>query len=172
MMYYVSSIMSRNLKICFLLLVACYLSFLVSPAHAQTMSNDSYILKSQGFNSISGVTAGKDYNLRPTVGDLNPAVSEGVNFKVKTGFENLISATPFSISLSSNLVDFGTLSPTNPIIRTVDLAINSQTTYGYSVLIFEDGPLTTIPPATKTFIPDTTCDNGACGTENAAQWTN
>ena len=171
--------MYRNLKACLLLFVISYLLLVTSPvAQAQTMSNKDYIIKMQGFNTLSGVTAGKDYNLRSTVGD-NALTSEGVNFKVKTGFENLAATVPFSISLSSNLVDFGTLSPTNPIIRTVDLSINSLAAYGYSVLVFENEPLTTIPPtasnsatASKSFIPDTTCDFGACGTENAAAWTN
>lgn len=139
---------------------------------AQTMSNKDYIIKMQGFNTISGVTQGQDYSLRSTVGDLSPVVGEGVNFKVKAGFENLASALPFSILLSSNLVNFGILSPTNPIIRTVDLSIDSLKTYGYSVLVFENEPLTTIPPASKTFIPDTTCDNGVCGIENASEWIN
>lgn len=141
-------------------------------ALAQTMSNDNYIIKMQGFNSLSGVTSGEDYKLRSAVGDLSPVVSEGVNFRVKTGFESLASSLPFSISLSSNIVDFGILSPTNPIIRTVDLGINSLTAYGYSVLVFENEPLATIPPSDKIIIPDTTCDFGACSTENAAQWTN
>jgi hypothetical protein len=50
--------------------------------------------------------------------------------------------------------------------------MNSFTTYGYSVLVFENEPLTIIPPTSKMFLPDTTCDNGACGTENSAEWTN
>lgn len=127
-------------------------------ASAQTMSNQNYIIKTEGFNTISGVTA---------VGDLNPIAPEGVNFKAKTGFENLASI-PFSISLSSSLVDFGSLSPTNPVIRTVDLGINSEATYGYSVMVFENKPLKN----DKAFIPDTTCDNGRCDAENADEWIN
>lgn len=170
-MYKVLSI-KYLIKIFFLLLlVTCYL-LLVTPSTAQTMSNENYIIKMQDFNAISGITKDQDYNLRSTVGDLSPVISEGVNFKVKTGFENLASTLPFSILLSSNNVDFGTLSPTNPIIRTVNLSINSLTAYGYSVLVFENEPLTTILSGNKTFIPDTTCDFGACGTENAAEWIN
>jgi hypothetical protein len=78
----------------------------------------------------------------------------------------------FSISLSSDIVDFGTLSPTNPIIRTADLNINSKAAYGYSVIVFENEPLATISPENKTFIPDTTCDFGACDTQNASEWIN
>lgn len=135
-----------------------FIGLFLSRAAGQTMSNQNYIIKTEGFNTISGVTA---------VGNLNPAVSEGVNFKVKTGFENLVSI-PFSISLSSNVVDFGSLSPTNPVIRTVDLGINSDAAYGYSVIVFENEPLKN----DKAFIPDTTCDNGRCDTENAAEWIN
>lgn len=172
MMYYVSSIMYRNFKICLLLLVACCL-LPVASASAQTMSNDNYIIRMQGFNAISGVSAGQDYNVRSTVGDLSPAVSEGVNFKVKAGFENLTSNLPFSFSLSSNIIDFGALSPTNPVIRTLDLNINSLTTYGYSVLVFENQSLTATQPESKTtIIPDATCDNGMCDAQNAAEWTN
>lgn len=163
---------SKTFCFLFLFLSFEFLFLSLRSASAQTMSNDNYIIKMQGFNAISGETSGENYKLRSTVGDLSPVVSEGVNFKVRTGFENLASNLPFSILLSSNLVDFGVLSPTNPIIRTVDLGINSLTVYGYSVLVFENEPLSTIPPSDKLIIPDTTCDFGACSTENAAQWTN
>ena len=169
--------MYRNLKIFFI--IAFIIHTTAAPVGAQTMSNDSYIIKMQGFNTLSGVTAGKDYGLRSTVGDLNPITSEGVNFKVRTGFENLAATIPFSILLSSGLIDFGALSPTNPIIRTVDLTTHSLTVYGYSVLVFENDPLTIIPPTelnsasvSKTFIPDTTCDKGECGIQNADEWIN
>jgi len=163
---------SKTFYFLLVFLTFAFLFFNLRSAVAQTMSNESYIIKMQGFNTISGVTAGKDYNLRSTVGGLSPISSEGVNFKVKTGFENLASTLPFSVSLSSKLVDFGILSPTNPVIRTVDLGINSLAAYGYSVLVFENEPLTTISPNNKAFVPNTTCDLGACGTENAAEWIN
>lgn len=186
-MYLVTSIMYKVSRIkylkkiyLFLLLATCYLLPAAAPsAQAQTMSNDNYILKMQNFNTVSGVTTGDSYNLRSTTGGYSPASSEGVNFKVKTGFENLASSLPFSISLSSSLVDFGELTPTNPIIRTLDLETNSLTAYGYSVLIFENEPLTVAPPAesnsatdNKIFIPDTTCDNGQCDTQTASEWNN
>ncbi|MDP2585605.1 MAG: hypothetical protein Q8P29_01860 [Candidatus Levybacteria bacterium] len=182
-MYRVLSIIYGTLRRYFfaILIILNTLYFILNAgmAQAQTMSNDNYIIKMQGFNAFSGVTGGEDYKLRSTVGDLSPVVGEGVNFKVKTGFENLASASPFSILLSSSLVDFGILSPTNPIIRTVDLTMNSLTAYGYSVLVFENEPLVSIPSseansaaASKTFIPDTACDNGQCSAENAAQWSN
>ena len=140
----------------------------VTPASAQTMSNKDYIIKMQGFNTISGTTTSTDYNVRSTVGELSPVVSEGVNFKVRTGFENVASVLPFSVSLSSDLIDFGSLSPTNPIVRTVDLGVYSLSTSGYSVIVSEDHPL----KSNKTNIPDTTCDNGECSQAKAGVWIN
>ena len=156
----------------FLLLVTCYLLLVTAPARAQTMSNKDYKVKMQGFNAISGTTANTNYEVRSTVGELGPIISEGVNFKVRTGLENIVSALPFSTSLSSDIVDFGSLSPTNPIIRTVDLTIYSLSTYGYSVLAFEDHPLQSDPDASGQVIPNTTCDNGQCSEDNAQEWKN
>src|SRR3989304_7245459 len=118
-----------------------FIGLFLPTASGQIMSNKNYIIETEGVDTISGVTK--------ATGNPDPTVSEGVNFKVRTGFGNLPSASPFSVSLSSDIVDFGTLSPTNPIIRTMDLSTNSLTAYGYSVLVFENGPLTTIPPTNK-----------------------
>lgn len=167
-----------------LLIVTCYLlaprslgevGLLVTAplAQAQTMSNQNYIIQTEEINTISDTATNVNYNSLQTAADKpNPNVSEGVNFKIKTGFENLVSVSPFSISLSSDIVDFGALSPTNPIIRTADLSVNSKTAYGYSVIVFENEPLTTIFPNDKAFIPDTTCDNGRCDIQNASEWIN
>lgn len=164
--------MYKNLKIYLLLLVTCYLLLVTAPtAQAQTMSNKDYIIKTERFNAVSGTTTGNDYVLRSTMGELNPFTSEGVNFKVKAGFENAESALPFSVTLSSDLVDFGILNPTNPIIRTVDLSVYSLGIYGYSVIASENHPLQKID-APEDLIPDTTCDNGTCNEKSASEWTN
>lgn len=162
----------RNFKIYLLLLVACYLLLVTAPVQAQTMSNQNYIIQTEKIDAASDTTANTNSNSQTATDKSNPEVLGGVNFKIKKGFEDLASAPPFSISLSSDLVDFGTLSPTNPIIRTADLSVNSKAAYGYSVIVFENEPLTTISSNDKAFIPDTTCDSGACGTENAAEWIN
>jgi hypothetical protein len=173
--YYVLSIMYKKISfffiIVFIIHATCYMLH-ATPAQALTMSNENYVIKTEDFNVISGVTENDDYKLKSTTGDLNTDVSEGVNFKVKTGFENVVSTLPFSVSLGSDIIDFGILSPTNPIIRTVDLATHSLAVYGYSVLVFENEPLTATSSSDKTFIPDTTCDKGDCGVENAAEWKN
>lgn len=159
-------------KIIFLL-VTCYLSLITAPpAQAQSMSNQSYIIRTDSVNAVSETTSALDLSPKPTPSDLGPVVSEGVNFRVKAGFKNLKTGLPFSASLSSNIIDFGTLGPTNPIIRTIDLSTNSQGVIGYSVIAFEDQPLTATSSNDKTIIPDTTCDFGDCSTENSTRWTN
>lgn len=163
----------QNIRLLFLFILATlYLLLNTAPAGAQTMSNKDYILKTQGLNAVSGVTSNTDYQLRSTVGELSPEVWEGVNFKVSAGFENAASTLPFSASLSSDLTDFGPLSPTNPIIRTVDLSVYSLSAYGYSVIASENHPLQSDPDASGAIIPNTTCDNGECNHENAGVWTN
>lgn len=162
------------MKILSLLLVACYLLLVTPPkAAAQTMSNKEYILKTQSLNSVSGVTSNEDYQLRSSSGELGTEGAEGVNFKVRTGFENAQSTLPFSVSLSSDVIDFGSLSPTNSIVRTVDLGVYSLGTLGYSVIAFENHPLQSDPSTgSGQVIPDTTCDNGDCSSEKAGIWIN
>jgi len=145
-----------------------FVGLFLSSANAQTMSNDNYIIKMQGFNPTAEINVDK----KPTTNNLSPNILEGTNFKVEMGIENLTSAYPFSILLSSNILDFGTLSPTNPIIRTIDLSTNSEAVYGYSIIVFENESLMATSSADKTFIPDATCDNGECSTENSSEWTN
>ena len=156
----------------FFILATCYILLDTAPVGAQTMSNKDYKVKMQGFNTISGTTTNTDYQLRSTVGDLSPVVSEGVNFKVRTGLENIASTLPFSVSLSSDLIDFGSLSPTNPIVRTVDLSVYSLSISGYSVIASQDHPLQINPDASGANIPDATCDNGECSQEKAGIWIN
>lgn len=156
-----------------------FLFFRIPFAHAETMSNQNYVIKTQELETTSGNTTSEGNSPKSTAENLNSSVSEGVNFKIRRGFENLAPASPFSVSLSTDIIDFGALTPTNPIVRTLDLDINSGTIYGYSILVFENQSLTIIPPAelnptatSKAIIPDTTCDNGQCSIENASEWSN
>lgn len=165
-------ISSKTFYFLFALLSFEFLFLNLSPASGQTMSNKDYIIKMQGFNTISGTTTNTDYSMRSIVGGLSPVVSEGVNFKIKAGFENTEPSLPFSVSLSSDLIDFGILSPTNPIVRTVTLSVYSLSTFGYSVIASEDHPLKMSPEASGANIADVTCDNGECNQETAAEWIN
>ncbi len=145
-----------------------FIGLFLPSAYAQTMSNNNYIIKMQELNP----TADINVDNKPTADNLNPSIPEETSFKVRMGIKNSVASHPFSILLTSNIIDFGILSPTNPIIRTVDLNTNSEAVYGYSVIVFENESLTASSSAKRAFIPDTTCDNGECSTENASEWTN
>lgn len=166
-------IFKRCLPALLLILNTYYLLLNTVPmVQALTMSDGNNVITTKGLNVASGFTENEDYKLRSATDDSNAEILEGVNFKIKKGFENLKSIPPFSISLSSGIIDFGILSPTNPIVRTVDLATQSSAVYGYSVLVSENKSLASTPPSSRVFIPDTTCDKGECGVYNASAWIN
>jgi hypothetical protein len=136
----------------FSLIALCLLIINAASANAQTMSNQDYILN---LNPISN-TATTESAIKPPK-DTDP--------ETKTD-------KPFSIWLSSNIVNFGDLIPTNPIIRNVDLSIENPPIHGYSVFAYENEPLKSNSPTNKMLIPNTTCDNGQCSAQNASEWTN
>lgn len=92
----------------------------------------------------------------------------GQNYKIENGFGRSLNEPYFNFSISSDLIDFGTLTPNNPVIRTNTLSVLSASTYGYSVYVFENHQ----PQSSDAslFIPDTTCDNGACTQTTSASW--
>jgi hypothetical protein len=124
----------------------------------------------------SGQTmSGENYIMQVEDIDTSPEIIQESESKIDTNTETpdpVAPSIPFSASLSLKTIDFGTLNPTNPVIRTADLTINSSQTYGYTVFVSENQSLATSSPDNKIYVPDTTCDNGTCDTENAAEWIN
>src|SRR3989344_8316218 len=70
---------------------------IVPTVQAQTMSNKNYIIQTEGIDQVSNATITTTNSKQSSI---DPSVSEGVNFKVRTGFENIASTLPFSVSLS------------------------------------------------------------------------
>lgn len=86
----------------------------------------------------------------------------GPNYTVNT------SQDAFSIRLSQDSIDYGILSSTNPVIRTATITITNPS-LGAEVVTDENHPLLF---GSKNVIYNTSCDNGACTPDTAAQWTN
>ena len=146
------------LMFCFLFLLFNFLFLNLRNTAGQAMSNQDFTIRTENIDQTpETLPAQKDDSIR-----------EGVNFKVNSGFTNLNQKVPFTIGLSARLVDFGKLSPTNPIIRTAVLSLEGLPLHGYSVLAFENHSL----EKNDISIPDTTCDNGTCTQENADEWIN
>lgn len=147
-----------------------YLSIgLFSPkAGAFTMSNDNWILKLGNFNVAAGKPTSDKYKVALTVGQTSPGLFTGTNYKVRSGFQYISSIIRFSFTISSTSIDFGILSPTNPVTRTNTLTVSNGSAYGYLVTASENHPLQA--QATSAIIPDTSCDNGSCNATDSADW--
>lgn len=129
-----------------LLIVLIYIgSIHTRNARAATLSNDSYILQSNGINIENNIT------ITPTA--------------IPTPSKEEPPQTPFTFTVSPTLVDFGPLSPTNPIVRSVTFSISSAE-LGYSLFAIEDHE----PKFQDKIIPDTACDNGICTNKLSAIW--
>ena len=145
-----------------------YLLFTLLPlARAQTMSNDSYKIKMGNFNSASGVATGSA-NLNFELGEISPGLYSGTNYTVRAGFQYIKSDIAFAFSLSPTLIDFGVVSPNNPVTRTSDLTVSNGSANGYTVTISADRQ----PTSQEGYvIPATSCDNGDCSENKASIWT-
>lgn len=86
----------------------------------------------------------------------------GPDYKVNTSNASLTFET------SQNLIDYGILSSTNPVIRTSELSLSSPD-LGGQIISYEDNPLST---TTNDVIQNTTCDNGSCSPDIPAPWVN
>lgn len=145
-------------KVFFSGLLIYLLICLYSPkANAATMSNNSYSVQKRSVQIQPFVTE----TPKPKTETIKP-FAEGDNFIVETA-----TPEPFSFSVSQNILDFGVLQATNPVIRKLTLSLDSSR--GYHVLTAADHSLRM--DATE-IIPDTTCDNGSCSDITPALWTN
>lgn len=140
-----------------------------SQVMAFTMSNANWIIDFGNLNMTSGKPTGTNYKVSNTVGQIAPGLYTGTNYTVRAGFQYVYSLIPFRFSISNLFIDFGTLSPTNPVTRTNTLTISVGTANGYSVKAYENHSLQT---ASGNLIPDTTCDSGLCTDSIASAWSN
>lgn len=130
------------------------ISSLVAFFFAFTMGNDAYLLKS---------TINTDTNQQQQV------AGDKVERKpIVTTPSNAPNASiPFTLSLSNTVVDYGTLSPTEPVTRTTSITVSHGAANGYRVLASEEHELRSGENAS---IPDTSCDNGSCTEQIASLW--
>jgi hypothetical protein len=159
-------------KVTFLLIfyfLFCFRHEIISTSLAQSLLyNDLYKLQMGNLNSIAGESSGSGFNLNITSGETGSGLYSGTNYKIRAGFQYISSVIPFSFSIDNLVIDFGTLSPTNPVTRTSTLTVDNQSAYGYVVTESENHQLQV--PSTGGIIPDTTCDGGTCTESTAAVW--
>jgi len=164
-------ILLSTLLFCLFLFLASYALNLISTpeALAQTMSNHYFILRFGNFNTAAGKTSTGGFTLNLTVGQTAPGLYTGTNFKIRAGFQYIMSIIPFSFSISQTNIDFGLLSPTIASTRANTLTVSNGSAFGYSVTASENHPL--LVASSGQMIPNTSCDSGACTTTNPGAWT-
>lgn len=162
----------KNLKLKIFLLIAVYFTFCfinLQKTEAQsTLRNDYYMIRMGNLNAIAGESAGSGYNLNITGGQTAPGRYSGSNYVVRAGFQYINSIIPFYFKIDNIVIDFGTLSPTNPVTRTSTLTIDNQSAGGYVVTAQENHQL--LVPSSGSLIPDTTCDAGNCNDTTSGLW--
>lgn len=160
----------HNLKVFSLLAMVLSFALLAFSfgASGQTMKNDSYIIQMGNLNEAAGTSTGSGYSLNQTLGETGAGLYSGTNFKVRAGFQYISGVIKFRFTISSTSIDFGALTPTNPVTRTNTLTVSNQSAGGYSVKAFENHQLSVL--TTGAIIPDTTCDTGTCSEVSAEAW--
>ena len=79
-----------------------FLLFYSLEANAQTStSNGSYIIKFPNLNSFAGKPSNSQYKLGITGGQTAPGLYSGSNYKVRAGFQYILSRIPFSFAIFS-----------------------------------------------------------------------
>lgn len=152
-----------------LILNTCFLMLGAKLATAETMKNSLYQIQWGNFNMAAGKPGNANYNVSYTAGQTGPGLYTGTNFIVKSGFQYIYSIIPFSFSITNISIDFGTLTPANPVYRQSILSVTNQSSGGYVVTAYENHQL--LFPEMGALIPDTTCDGGTCSEINARTWT-
>lgn len=161
------------LKTAYFLLSLCslYLIFYIGAVNAQTMSNSNYILQMGNLNSGSGKPTGPNNKVSFTTGQTGANLFSGTNYKARAGFQYIYSIIYFRFSISNTFIDFGSVSPTIPTLRTNDLTVSNGSGYGYQVTVSQNHNLRL--NSTGSEVPPTACDSGSsCTVTTANLWTN
>jgi len=95
----------KNLKLkitASLLLLPFTFYLLPSVALAQAViTSPHYVIQMPNFNSGAGIPSSSNYSVGVTVGQTAPGLYSSTGYRVKSGFQYIYSATPFSFKISS-----------------------------------------------------------------------
>jgi hypothetical protein len=134
---------------------------------ALNMSNTDYILHMGNLDTASGKPNDLNYSLNFTLGQTTPGKSVEPGYSLYSGFQYVTSKEKFTFTISPLTIDFGILTPNNPVTRQQKLSVIKGSSGGYLITAFENHPLSN-PAGAQ--IPNTTCDNGNCNDKNAGFW--
>lgn len=140
-----------------------YISNYTANAVANTSSNDNYNINTNEVDI-------DPENPQPTsasIHQIDQTETPVVN-QIEQDTKVIVNNSSISFLSDTELIDFGPLSPGNPITRKASLSITAYQT-NYTVFAFEDHPLIESSGAS---VPDTTCEDGQCNEATESPWTN
>jgi hypothetical protein len=153
-------------------LVSCLFAWATTPALAERLESDSYVIQFGNFNMTAGEKSSTNYNVTDTVGQTGagPFGSYGgSSYFVGSGFQYIYQIDDFSFQISQVAVDLGTLTPNTHNTASHNLTITTRGAGGYNVYAYELHPLRHSNGSAT--IPDTTCNAGTCTQTTAGVWT-
>ncbi len=118
------------------------------------MSSSNYKINADVVGSGGDLGSSTNYKLTDTVGEPIIGIGSSTNYKAKQGFWHMV-ATRISLTVDSNTVDLGTLSPGTPITGDSTLTITTDAWGGYELFVNQNNSLTHTD--TSTTIPDYSC---------------
>ncbi|KKS95898.1 MAG: hypothetical protein UV71_C0002G0008 [Microgenomates group bacterium GW2011_GWC1_43_13] len=141
---------------------------LIGTANAQgVIQSPNYIIQMPNLNSGAGIPSSSNYNVGTTIGQTGPGLYSSSGYRVKSGFQYIYSIIPFSFTISSVSINFGSLIPQTPATSTNTLTVASGGAGGYQVKASENTPLKLSSSAST--IPNTNCDS-SCTNTTAGVW--
>lgn len=123
----------------------------IFPVYAQHFESNSFIIDWGNFNMTSGTKASTLYRLSDTVGQNAPGQYDSDHYTLKAGAQYAYDRNfPFSFSISSLQINFGSLVIGIASTATNTLTVSSPAGHGYQVNASDNHPLrnslgTTIP---------------------------
>ncbi|PIY80844.1 MAG: hypothetical protein COY80_00810 [Candidatus Pacebacteria bacterium CG_4_10_14_0_8_um_filter_42_14] len=144
----------------------------ISPAQAERLESNSYVIQFGNFNVTAGEKESSSYKVTDTVGQTGagPYGQYGVSsYFIGGGFQYIYQIDDFSFSISKLLINLGELSPGAHNSDNLTMTITTRGAGGYVIYAYESAPLSLESDA-GIAIPDTICDSGSCSESAAGLW--
>ncbi len=152
------------------LIVVFVFLLLSKPAFADFLYSPNYLIEApnvnMGSDKYTSPTSGT--KISSTLGQTAAEKFSSAGYLVRAGFQYIFSIAPFSFTISSTSIPFGSLTPGTPVTATTNLTVGFSSANGYQVTAREDASLKTL---SGTAIADTSCDSGTpCTISSANTW--
>jgi hypothetical protein len=143
-----------------------------SPALAERLESNSYVIQFGNFNIGSGGGDTASYGLTYTIGQTAPGPFGeygSSSYFIGSGFQYIYQIQTFGFSIDNTAIDLGELTVGVHNSAANKLTITTRGAGGYTIYAYEQTPMTHSNGSST--IADTTCDAGTCTQAIAGVWT-